>query len=300
MKVSPLRVQHIRKLAREQLRVGNALQLPVDPIGFAKKHDILVQSFLPSQKDISGFLMQVGNNFGIGFSSRINSIGFQHFTVAHELGHYFIDGHVQAVLSDGKHLSRAGYIAKDQYEREADIFATEFLMPWSLVSPIANSQEGGLEAVRLIADRCQSSLLASAIRYTEISAESVAVILSNDGLIEFMVASDSFRQIPGIDWLRKSEEIPQDTLSSEKANSVEWIELANSESDDVDLSLWFPDLGNRILARECVIGLGDYGRLLTLLVAEYDPNSLEDDDESDDESDYIDRWREGCFRGRKS
>ncbi|MBC2592862.1 ImmA/IrrE family metallo-endopeptidase [Ruficoccus amylovorans] len=297
MKISRLRKQQICTLARNELKAGGALSLPVDPIAFAQNKDIVVQSFDPPEKDISGFLMQLGNNFGIGYSSQIKSVGFQHFTVAHELGHYLIDGHVQAVLAEGKHLSRAGYIAKDQYEREADVFATEFLMPWALVSPIIAGQERGMDAIRLIAEQCQSSLLASAIRFTEITKECAAVVLSRSGTIDYMVASDGFRQIPGIDWLRKKEDVPPDTLSYEKSCDSDWIETAQSESGRIDLVEWFPDVSG-VYASEDVVGLGRYGRLLTLLVADYDPDDPEDDDDPSSGSEYIDRWSSGVFRGR--
>jgi hypothetical protein len=51
----------------------------------------------------------------------------------------------------------------------------------------------GFDAVKLLSGRCGSSLLASAIRYTEVTKECVAVIVSHHGLVEFMTASEPFR-----------------------------------------------------------------------------------------------------------
>lgn len=88
------------------------MHVPVRPKDFAQQLDIVVQPFCPPELDISGYLMQVGNSFGIGYSTAIRSVGFQNFTVSHELGHYFIDDHPAAILGGGKHLSRSGYISK--------------------------------------------------------------------------------------------------------------------------------------------------------------------------------------------
>ena len=40
----------------------------------------------------------VGNMFGIAYATHIDNVGFQNFSVGHELGHYFLPGHVDAVL----------------------------------------------------------------------------------------------------------------------------------------------------------------------------------------------------------
>ena len=109
--------------------------------------------------------MRQGNSFGIGYSTAIRSLGFQNFTVAHELGHYLIDDHPLAILGTGKHFSRSGYISNDRYEEEADAFATELLMPWKLIDPLIRARGGGgFGTIKAIADGSESSLLASAIR----------------------------------------------------------------------------------------------------------------------------------------
>jgi Zn-dependent peptidase ImmA (M78 family) len=201
--IIPLRKRKICTLAREKLLEHDAMHLPVRPKLFAKNLGILVQSFDPKDANISGFLMQVGNSFGIGYSKAIKSEGFQNFTVAHELGHYFIDDHPMAVLKSGQHFSHAGYISRDHFEQEADWFATEFLMPWNLIESLVSQSKRGFSSIKNVADQCQSSLLASAIRYAEVTDESIAAVVSHRGTVEFMTASKSFRQIPGIEWLRR-------------------------------------------------------------------------------------------------
>jgi hypothetical protein len=47
---------------------------------------------------------------------------------------------------------------------------------------------------------------------------------------------------------------------------------------------------------EDVIGLGSYGRLLTVLLTE--ELDSEDEDEVEDGDEYIDRWKNGVFRRR--
>jgi Zn-dependent peptidase ImmA (M78 family) len=194
--ISRLRKLQICTLAREKLLEHDAMRLPVRPKLFAEKLGILVQPFDPKDTNVSGFLVQFGNSFGIGYSRAIKSEGFQNFTVAHELGHYFIDDHPIAVLKGGKHFSHSGYISKDRFEQEADSFATEVLMPWKLIESLISQNKRGLSSIKNLAAQCESSLLASAIRYTEVTDESIGVVVSHGGVVEFMTASQSFRHGP--------------------------------------------------------------------------------------------------------
>lgn len=272
------------------------MRLPVRPIDLARELEMVVEPFTPAQSDVSGFLVRLGNSFGIGYSTAIRSVGFQNFTVGHELGHYFIDDHPAAVLSNGRHLSRAGYISKDRYEQEADAFATELLMPWKLIEPIIRAHPGGFATIKAIADRCESSLVASAIRYTQVTKECIAVIVSHLGAVEFMTASDSFKQIPGIDWLRKRDALPETVPSKRFSTDLEWIRTCDFAEEGCSLSAWFPNVRDREV-EEDVVGLGSYERLLTVLVT--DEAEAEEDDDEGEQDDYIDRWKQGVFRGKR-
>jgi hypothetical protein len=272
------------------------MQAPVRPKDFAQQLDIVVVPFCPPRLDISGYLMQFGNSFGIGFSTAIQSAGFQNFTVAHELGHYFIDDHPGAILASGKHLSRSGYISKDRFEREADVFATELLMPWRLIEPIIGANVGGFATIKAIAEACESSLLASAIRYTQVTQECVAVVVSHLGIVEFMTASNSFRQISSIDWLHKRDSLPANVPSGEFAVNLDWIRSCEVTSERTQFCAWFPDADNREV-EEDIVGLGSYERLLTVLLTE--ETQLDEEDGEEPEDDYIERWKHGIFRGKR-
>ena len=82
-----------------------------------------------SHSGVSGMLVSYGNTFSILYST-IDNDGYQRFCIAHELGHFFVEGHLDYIpFVHGVHRSRAGYISQDRYEREADCFAAGLLMP---------------------------------------------------------------------------------------------------------------------------------------------------------------------------
>lgn len=291
------RLKAIQQLAGSTLAENGLLSsLPVRPKDFARSIGINVIPFQPPQRDISGCLMVERGAFGIFYSTAIQNEGFQNFTVAHELGHYFIDDHPSAVLVDGKHLSRSGYISKDRYEREADAFAAALLMPWKLIDPVIRRSAPGFEAIKALSGACESSLVASAIRYCEVTTECVAAIVSHRGEVEFMTASESFKQLPGIDWLRKREKIPQDVPTHGLGNDQKWVGRCEVALEGSLLSQWFPNTAPQEV-EEDVVGLGSYDRTLTVLVTEAASNG-DDDEAQEPADDYIDRWKEGRFRSR--
>lgn len=292
--ISRSRLKAIQGLAGTILAQNGLLSsLPVRPKEFAKSIGINVIPFNPPQRDISGCLMVAGSTFGIGYSTAIQNEGFQNFTVAHELGHYFIDDHHSAVLVNGQHLSRSGYISKDRYEREADAFAAAFLMPWKLIDPVIRRTTPGFESIKTLSEQCESSLVASAIRYCEVTTECVAAVVSHRGVVEFMTASESFKQLPGLDWLHKREQIPAGVPTYRLGTNSEWVGSCEAALEGSLLSQWFPDAAQQEV-EEDVVGLGSYDRTLTVLVTEAPPE--EDDEEEERGDDYIERWKEGRFR----
>ncbi len=164
-------------LAGEALVRERQLQIPVDPFEIAKSESIAVLE-KPTTGGVSGMFMRVGDDFAIAYAAHLNNEGFQRFSIAHELGHYFLPGHVEHVLQiDGVHQSRAGFTSKAPHELEADEFAASLLLPTVLFTEAMNDAGEGLAAIEHLAQTCRTSLTATAIRFTDCSREPVALVV---------------------------------------------------------------------------------------------------------------------------
>ncbi len=87
------------------------------------------------------------------------------FTIAHELGHYFIDEH-RAVLADRLMPSMGENAIQDNLmEREADLFASHLLLPSLLIRKAFKKTGGGMKGIRQITSRFGASMKCAAIRY---------------------------------------------------------------------------------------------------------------------------------------
>jgi IrrE N-terminal-like domain len=103
--------------------------------------------------------------FVIVYATHTGSEGFERFSVGHELGHYFLDGHIDHVLpKNGIHTSYGGFVSADPYELEADHYSAGLLMPGALFAKAVNKCKPGLETVEFMAGLCKTSLTATPYR----------------------------------------------------------------------------------------------------------------------------------------
>lgn len=253
------------------------LALPIDLLALAKSRNILVEAKSSVAKGVSGILLRVGDDFAIGYATHIKSIGFQRFSIAHELGHYFL-GHADTMFRGGKtvHESQAGFGSREQIELEADHFAAGLLMPSELFKQEAGRHSDSLEAIEKVAERCQTSITSSAIRYAELTDAAVAIIISTGSSVDYCFASRSLRGIRGYRHPLKGSVLPRDSLTRDFNQAASNIAEAKRSDDDADLIAWF-HADDEIDASEEVIGLGDYGKTLTIITAD-----LPDDDDDDE------------------
>lgn len=281
--------------ASEVIAKRNITTLPVDPFVIAAGEGIICERISSSSPGVSGCLLKSGDEFGIFYSDSFSSDGFRRFTVAHELGHYFLDGHYEHIFAEGnvRHQSDSGFTSDDRCEREADTFAAALLMPRTLFKTACARTKPGVEAVEVLAELCGTSLTATAIRYAILSDDPIAVICSKDNRVQFAFMSDSLMQRRGLTWIKKNSGIPERTATARFNKNPSNVEQARRVASFSTLDAWF-DCGGSLEVVEEVVGLGSYGRTLTVLWGESlpDPDGEEEAQEEDLENMLpSDRWR---------
>ena len=267
--------------ASSVIRAYGVTALPVDPIALAKKAGIEVVAKPASSQGVSGMLIRHGNNFAIGYATHIESKGFQNFSIAHELGHYFMEGHAEAVInSNGVHESHAGFSSDDRYEMEADHFASALLMPESLFRVATGRAGTGLAAIESLSTLCITSLTATAIRYTQYTDEAAAIVMSSRGRVHYCFMSEAFEELAGTNRIQKGEQLPPGTSTATLNATPARIQNAERLNGVTELQDWLGGSHQVELVEE-VVGLGTYGRALTVLTTReaVDVEALEEDEE---------------------
>ena len=294
MKAKKANEGRARAAARRTLEQQGISEPPVDPVAIAESSGITVRSSKKLGTSFSGCLLRNGQTFGILYSTSIPNRGFQRFTVGHELGHYVL-GHHEELLGDGTpHFSASGFTSTQWYEREADFFSSELLIPDFLFEKCRRGLPVGLNAVKAIAERFDTSLTAAGFRYAALSPDPVAVIMSEGDRVICCFPSGPLEKLPGVRFgLRKGDPLPNSTTKSFNAKREN---VASSAERDGATSLcdWFDDTRHEISLVEEVIGLGSYGRTLTVLSTECVPDP-DEEEEPEHDPDYFRpdgrRWR---------
>lgn len=284
-----LRLRLAKQRGEAILSEEKLTKLAVDPFEIAARHDIIVQAKPDTASGVSGMLLRHGNSFGILYASDIPNEGFQRFSVAHELGHYFLDGHIDHVLpNDGVHASHAGFSSGDPYEQEADNFAVGLLMPAKPFRKLMGRSRLGLEDIEAARYACKTSLTATAIRYAELTDDAVAVILSTGRTIDYCILSEAMKSLPDLTWLKRGSQVPAKTATARFNADNSQVLRAEREEDEIDILDWLGGKRSSMVTEE-VVGLGRYGKTLTVLSS----RKIGQDayaEEGDDEDDLVERW----------
>lgn len=194
------------------------------------------------------------------------------FTLAHELGHYYIDEHRNALKSGQapKHASHCDFESKNPIELEADHFASCLLMPSERFRRRAKSLPSGLEGIRKLASEFGTSITSAAIRYAKLDIRKCVIIKWDlDGYGWKWLSPSAYAE----GW-RKTIEEPAKLIvdsATEKiiAGSANKAEIV---STGTTASHWFPfvfpgSIRDEIL-REEAVSLGRFGALTFLSLVE--------------------------------
>lgn len=260
-------------IAKEVFEEHKSESIPVNPIRIAESKGITV---LPNESETSGalgFLMYAGGNFGIGYSTRIKNQGLIHFTIAHELGHYCLPDHPEKLFPDGKdgcHQSGEAFSSTQDYEVQADFFAAALLMPEDRFRKEINASSVGLPTLkRLAGDVFGTSLLSTARRYIEFSENRCAMVVSRGDQILYGFLSDPLKTIitNADDRYLKEKRLPKLSATALFNKDASNVTEAREREGSSSLCLWFENARDLEMSED-VIGLGRYGKTLTLLFEE--------------------------------
>ena len=116
------------------------------------------------------------------------------FSIGHEIGHFHIDEHREALVRGESHSSEPGFRSKNPKEQQADEFAAALLIPAQLMEqPIKKRGFVTLDEFRKISGDCEASLYATTIRYVRMASEACLVVLAQNGVIKSAFSSDEAR-----------------------------------------------------------------------------------------------------------
>jgi hypothetical protein len=139
-------------------------------------------------------VLRIGPTARIIVTNRLSDAGAIRFSIAHELAHLQLEHALVADDTSGILERICNPLRGDHIgsEREASVFASETLMPEPMVRPICAVSHVTLAPAQAIARAFNTSLLASAMRFVELTDHRCAIVYSELGRVKWVKPSATF------------------------------------------------------------------------------------------------------------
>ncbi len=254
-------------LSREVLETHDLWSLPIDPFAIAKIEELELApgvysdgfdariEYVPEARRFAIYYRRPGEGRPKG---RVN------FSIAHELGHFYLPHHRTQLLDGEMHNSKSDFRSTREQENEADEFAANLLMPKDLfVSEVRKFRQRVCtlkELGQLADERLGTSLTSTARRYCQCDIEACSIIFSRAGVVRWALHSVDMKAA-GMSYIPFKEPVPKKSLTRDA-----WDASGCEPALDgrVDATTWFenPRVAN---VWEDVLVLGRTGFALTML-----------------------------------
>ena len=120
----------------------------------------------------------------------IRESGRRRFTIAHEIGHYIL--HRDQQIPCSPRVIEGWKEGQPKPEREADIFASELLLPTNETVQYVNKRWPSMEVIADVADHFGASLMAAGRKFCDVASQDCAVIWSSQRQIRWFHGSPTF------------------------------------------------------------------------------------------------------------
>lgn len=197
-----------------------------------------------------GMLEHDSDEFHIYINTEAGDINRTRFSFAHELSHYFIDEHRNA-LRKGKSLHKSYYhlLRKNIIETEADFFASNLLMPISKFMDFIKGKKFDFNLINSLEAEFQTSLSATLIRIIQLNIHPIMVVFSKDNKITNKWVSDDFPY----KYVKNPHSglVPPLTVAGDFFNH----ETICDDTEEVDANEWFSsyeDIRNIKIYEKCI------------------------------------------------
>jgi Zn-dependent peptidase ImmA (M78 family) len=262
--ISEVREREIANLA-ERMAQRTFSRGRVEPELIAEQEGISF-CYASCAEQLDGALMQAGGKFVIFANERRARRGSprNRFTFAHELGHYFLDDHRRAVIAGkfGARFPSPEFAWDPTFEKEADVFAANLLMPATSFKRSTGQVLDGLKTIRDLARAYGVSCVAAAYRTIELDRFPTPCAVfqwdeSGDPVGRKMSPVTFHLSLP---YAGTTPRPPPDSVTARAIDRF----IRGPRRSVIDGTAWFPNLDRAddfygVRLREEVMALGEYG-----------------------------------------
>ena len=260
--------------SEEVLRALGIWKVPVDPLAIAKEEGIELApgaygrrfdariEYLPAIRRFVIYYQEPG----LGRTD-----GRVRFSLAHELGHFYLPDHRKDLLKGRMHNSQSDFRSRDVREQEADEFAAALLMPKELFATQVRMFRQNVctlkEICSLAETQFHTSVTSTARRYVQCDIEACAIIVSQDDKVRWAMYSEGMAS-RNMKYVPFGSPVPRMSMTAELWTRVSDSDDLSLVEGSVDAEVWFEHPYYRKRLWEEAMPLGYTGFILTYLTLE--------------------------------
>ena len=261
----------VEEVARQTLIALGMWRLPVDPEAIAREEGIeLAPGRYSESFDARIEYVCPPGAFVIYYRAAEYgpTLGRVRFSIAHELGHFYLPEHRRYLLAGGRHNSVTDFRSKDPREAEADEFAAALLMPGDLFHEAMRRR--GLrncsldQLCRLAEETFRASVTSVVRRYCTFDWEPCGMVISARGRVRWSLFSEGMRPL-GLNYLKNATPVPPPSPTARVAGELARTGRSSPDQGRIDAGVWFDRPRCAELWEESM-ALGRTGLVLTFLV----------------------------------
>ena len=198
--------------------------------------DVVADSLGISIKEVpikgsEGRIMRNGDHGIISINSGIEYQPSRNFIIAHEIGHFVL--HKELMICSDTQRTLSEWHKKGPQEAEANLFASELLMPTNQYRFKVNGKRMSLSLIGEVSSFFQVSKLSAFLKYIDHGNFPVMIIYMENGLVKWKKCSNDFP----LKYLPFNSNVPPYTV----AGDYFYHNNFESEPEQVDAIEWFPE-----------------------------------------------------------
>lgn len=225
----------------------------VDKLGFSVKY--------VDTGDSDAYTLIINGKKRILLNKNIKTETRINFTLAHELGHYFIPSHLEPLYGcNVSDIVSTMNLNDEKVEKEADIFASELLLPSTLIKD--NSDLKSFKDIIDVSERYGISIQAAAIKIIEHTDDVVCFICCKNKSIKWYIISSIFNEYIVLKDILYSK-IPEDSCLNTCVDRKQ-----SNLKDKVPAFIWIENVDDDLFIDEEVIYYTEYDTGYILIKAE--------------------------------
>lgn len=173
-------------------------------------------------------------NSSIPYPSRIR------FTIAHELGHYFLHDKLEVHNDNANTLSWfniESQMKRGLQEFEANDFASELLMPENVFRRFIEGKPFGPNLIKELSERFNTSLTSVVYRMLTLDIAPLLVVFISDGIVRYWRKSPDLKS-----WVNEITKLPppEDSVAMEYIEAdYDFVYTGSEKAQEISRSTWF-------------------------------------------------------------